>query len=99
MIRSKLRGFLGRHLDKLRFEPGDNYGNPGWTWVYPKDRLPDRRERLALEIIEFCVDPKAEEKIFREFVGSGGVQEKEILRSLVSQSRLKTVGVGSRVKY
>ena len=98
VIRSKLRAFLARHSDQLCFEPGDNYGNPGWTWVYPKDRLPDKRERLALEILEFCTDPKAEEKILREFVGSG-VQAKEILRSLLGQGRLTTVGVGSKMKY
>jgi DNA-nicking Smr family endonuclease len=30
-IRSKLRGFLNQHPDKLRYEFGDNYGNPGST--------------------------------------------------------------------
>lgn len=61
-IRSKLRAFLDRFPEKLRQEAGDNYGNPGWTWVYPKARLPDRRERLALAILEFCATPRAEEK-------------------------------------
>lgn len=98
-IRSKLRAFLDRHSDKLRYEPGDQYGNPGWTWVYPKVRLPDRRERLALEILDFCATPRVEEKILREFVGEGGVQVKEILRSLVKQGRLKMVVKGAKAQY
>jgi hypothetical protein len=39
-IRIKLRALLDEHLDKLRYEAGDDYGDPGWTWVYPKVRLP-----------------------------------------------------------
>jgi DNA-nicking Smr family endonuclease len=42
-IRAKLRAFMDEHLDKLRYETGDAYGDPGWTWVYPKTRLPDQR--------------------------------------------------------
>ena len=99
VIRSKLRGFLDHHLDKLRYDPGDNYGNPGWTWVYPKLRLPDKQERLALEILDFCATPRVEDKILREFAISGGVQVKETLRTLVKQGRLKTVGMGPKVKY
>jgi len=35
-IRIKLRAFLDQHLDKLRCEPGDDYGDPGWTCsVFP----------------------------------------------------------------
>jgi hypothetical protein len=98
-IRSKLRAFLDQHLDKLRYESGDNYGNPGWTWVYPILRLPDRRERLAQEILEFCSTPRVEEKILREFAVAGGVQVKEILRSLAKQGRLKTVTKGAKAQY
>ena len=66
-IREKLRAFLAQHSDKLLHEAGDTYGNPGWTWVYPKLRLPDQRERLGIEIFNFCSTPKGEEKILREF--------------------------------
>ena len=30
-IRVALRAFLNQHLDKLRYETGDDYGDPGWT--------------------------------------------------------------------
>lgn len=99
VIRSKLRAFLDQHPDKLRYEYGDNYGNPGWTWVYPKLRLPDRKERLALEILEFCSMPRVEDKILREFTGEGGVQVKEIVRSLVKQGRLKSINKGVKIQY
>lgn len=98
-IRSRLRGLLDRHPDKLRYEAGDNYGNPGWTWVYPKLHLPDRRERLASEILGFCSEPKAEEKILSKFASHGGVQVKEALRSLTKQERLKAVSKGVRTAY
>lgn len=32
-IRRRLRGLLNNHRDRLRYELGDDYGNPGWTWV------------------------------------------------------------------
>lgn len=98
-IRNKLRSFLDRHLDKLRYEPGDNYGNPGWTLVYPKLQLPDRRERMALEILDFCSTPRVEEKILREFANWGGVQVKEILRSMVKHGRMKSVPKGLKAQY
>jgi hypothetical protein len=36
VIRVKLRAFLDEHLDKLRYEAGDDYGDPGWAFVYAK---------------------------------------------------------------
>ena len=99
VIRSKLRKFLDEHPDKLRYEPGDSYGNPGWTWVHPKLRLPDRTERLALAVLAFCSASRVEEKILREFTGADGVQVKAIIRSLVKQGRLKSINQGSTTQY
>ena len=98
-IRGKLRAFLAKHPDKLRIELGDSYGNPGWTWVYPKLPLPDQRERLALEILEYCQPGKTEEKILREFVGTPGLQVRELIRSLVQQGRLREVRQGSKHQF
>jgi hypothetical protein len=98
-IRAKLRAFLDEHLDKLRYETGDSYGDPGWTWVYPKVRLPDQRERMAAAILAFCSDGKTEEKILREFINLGEVQVKQAVRSLAKQGRLKTVNKGAKVLY
>src|SRR5664280_2604693 len=61
VIRTKLRAFLDEHLDKLRYESGDDYGDPGWTFVYPKIRLPNLRERMAAAILSFCVEGKTED--------------------------------------
>ena len=99
VIRQRLRGLLDHHPDKLRYEPGELYGNPGWTWVYPRLRLPDRQERLALEIAGFCAEPKAEEKIIAKFAGQGGIRVREVVRSLVNQGRLKTTRKGMKTAY
>jgi Smr domain len=98
-IRAKLRAFLDQHLDKLRYEAGDDYGDPGWTWVYPKVRLPDQQERMATAILDFCSDAKTEEKILREFAKLGTVQVKQAVRSLAKQGRLKVVNKGAKVLY
>jgi hypothetical protein len=98
-IRIKLRAFLDEHLDKLRYEAGENYGDPGWTWVYPKIHLPDQRERMAAAILNFCAEGKTEEKILREFAKLGGVQVKQAIRSLAKQGELKTVNKGAKILY
>jgi hypothetical protein len=98
-IRVKLRAFLDAHLDKLRYESGDNYGGPGWTWVYPKVRLPDQPERIAAAILSFCADGKTEQKILREFAKLGEVQVKQAVRSLAKQGKLKIVNKGAKILY
>jgi hypothetical protein len=98
-IRAKLRAFLDEHLDKLRYEAGDDYGDPGWTFVYPKVRLPDQRERMVSAILNFCSEPKTEEKILREFGKLGEPQVKQAVRSLAKQGKLKTVNNGAKVLY
>ena len=99
VIREKLRAFLEQHRDKLRYEAGDEYGNLGWTWVYPKTKLPDHLNRLAVRILNFCSTPKSEEKILREFVGENGLQVKEAIRSRVKSGSLKTLTKNGRVHY
>jgi hypothetical protein len=98
-IRVKLHAFLDEHLDKLRYELGDDYGDPGWTWVYPKVRLPDQRERMATAILTFCSEPKTEEKILREFIKLGEAQVKQAVRALAKQGKLVTVNKGTKVLF
>ena len=98
-IRVKLRALLDKHLDKLRYEAGDDYGDPGWTWVYPKVRLPDQRERMAAAILSFCSEGKTEEKILREFGKLGEAQVKQAVRSLAKQGKLKIMNSGAKVLY
>ena len=98
-IRLKLHTFLDEHLDKLRYEAGDIYGDPGWTWVYPKFRLPDQRERMAAAILNFYSEGKTEEKILREFHKLAETQVKQAVRSLAKQGKLKAVNKGAKVVY
>jgi hypothetical protein len=98
-IRVKFRALLDEHLDKLRYEAGDDYGDPGWTWVYPKVHLPDQRERMAAAILSFCSDGKTEEKILREFGKVGNVQVKQVVRSLAKQGKLRIVNKGTKILY
>jgi hypothetical protein len=98
-IRVKLQAFLDQHLDKLTYESGNGYGDPGWTWVYPKVHLPDQRERMAAAILSFCSEGKAEEKILREFAKLGEVQVKQVVHSLARQGKLKTVNKGAKILY
>jgi hypothetical protein len=86
-------------LDKVRYEAGDDYGDPGWTLVYPKVHLPDQRERVATAILSFCSEPKTEEKILREFIKMGEVQITQAVRSLANQGKLKVVNKGAKVLY
>jgi len=98
-IRAKLRAFLDQQSANLRYESGDQYDNPGWTWVYPKLRLPDRQQRLALAILSYCMTPRAEDKIVGEFIAAGGVKVKECLRALVKRGQLTESHKGSRMLY
>jgi hypothetical protein len=86
-------------LDKVRYEAGDDYGDPGWTLVYPKVRLPDQRERMAAAILSFCSEPRTEEKILREFATHGEVQVKQAVHSLTRQGKLKIVKKEAKVLY
>ena len=97
--RAKLRAFLDENLDKLRYESGDDYGDPGRTFVYPKVRLPDLRERMAAAILNFCSEGKTEDKILREFTKLGEAQVKQAVRSLAKRGKLKTGNKGTKVLY
>ena len=98
-IRVKLRAFLDEHQDRLRYGAGDDYGDPGWTLVYPKVRLPGQQERMAAAILSFCSEGKTEEKILREFVKLGAAQVKQAVRSLAKQGKLVKVTSGEKVLY
>jgi hypothetical protein len=98
-IRIKLRALMDEHLDKLRYETGEEYGDPGWTFVHPKVRLPDQRERMAAAILSFCSTGKTEEKILREFAQLGDVEVRKTVRSLTKQGKLRIVNKGARTLY
>lgn len=99
VIRSRLRGLLRHHADRLRYEAGDAYGNPGETWVYPQSPLPDRQERLAADILGFCATPKTEAKIVARLAIHGGVSVPAAVQSLLRQKRLQCSRQGIRTLY
>ena len=99
VIRSKLRALLEQHRDKLKYEAGDQYGNPGWTWVYPKIKLPNHQEQLATSILNFCSTPKSEEKILREFVKENGLQIKAAIRAQLKFGPLKAINKNGKTHY
>ena len=99
VIRSKLRALLEQHRDKLKYEAGDQYGNPGWTWVYPKTKLPNHQEQLATSIRDFCSTPKSEEKILHEFAKENGLKVKEAIRIQMKLGLLKTLNKNGRSHY
>jgi hypothetical protein len=96
---AKFRAFLDQHLDKLCYEAGDDYGDPGWTLVCPKVQLPDQHKRMATAILSFCSAGKTEEKILREFAILGELQVKQAVRSLAKQGKLKIMNSGAKVLY
>jgi len=59
VIRGRLLRLLASHADKLRYEDGQQYGNPGWTLVYPGELLPGRQDTLDHRILGLCQEPKS----------------------------------------
>jgi hypothetical protein len=75
-------------------------GNPGYTVVYPKRRLPSGATGLYDSIIQFCSSPKTKSAIVRRFVRR--TPESEIdraLRDLENRGRLRTFFRNGRKHY
>ena len=105
VIRKRLRAFLATHSDRFKqITPGDDLGNPGVTWVYPKGRLPEAPAFAAgpLEqaILAFCREPKAEAKILTKLVGRyGDPAIRAAIRDLVRSGALEAVRSGAETRY
>lgn len=66
-------------------------GNPGYTVVYPKRRLPSGAARIHDSIVEYCAKERTQSDVIRKFVRRNA--ESEILaalRELESRGRLRT---------
>ena len=105
VIRRRLRAFLDTNADRFtQITTGDDLGNPGVTWVYPKGRLPEASASptgpLEQAILAFCAAPKTEAKILAKLVGRyGDPAVRAAIRVLVKSSGLEVVRSGAETRY
>lgn len=100
VLRSRLRGFLARHADKLEFTPGEDIdGNQGWTHVTGRLPLPGEFDQLAEDIWDYCRQPRAGSKVDGRFRRHGSPRIAEAVRSLKRQGRLTEVHNGRVPMY
>ncbi|HHV79592.1 MAG TPA: Smr/MutS family protein [Firmicutes bacterium] len=99
--RKAIRSLLQGYSTYLDFVPGEDIdGNPGYTVVYPKHRLPANAERVWDSIVEFCDKPRTQNEIVRKFVhrvGEAGVMK--ALRELTQRGRLRSFYKESRKHF
>ncbi|NCB37426.1 MAG: hypothetical protein EOM80_01545 [Erysipelotrichia bacterium] len=101
-LRVKIRSFLLRHADCLRFEAGENYSpaNPGKTLVIPIKDLPEAVDLLAEEILEYCsTAARTINKISGKFRRYGDARVQASLKSLEKQGALTTFFKGQYRHY
>jgi hypothetical protein len=75
-------------------------GNPGYTIVYPRRRLPSGSERLYPGIVDYCSSPKTKSDVVRRFVRRS--TEGDIgraLRELENGGRLRSFLKNGRRHY
>ena len=100
-LRVRIRGFLARHADCLRFELGENFPplNPGKTLVFPLRVLPDATDMLADEILEYCTTAKTMSKISGKFRRHGDVRIQASLKNLEKQGAITSFYKGPYRHY
>ena len=83
------------------YTPGEDIdGNPGYTIVYPRRRLPSGAERLYPGIVEYCAAPKTKLDVVRRFVRRSSEGDIErALRELESGGRLRSFIKNGRRHY
>jgi hypothetical protein len=99
--RRSIRSLLAANPACADFVAGEDVdGNPGYTVVYPKRRLPSGSVGLYDSIVEFCSSPKTKSAVTRRFVRR--TSEGEIhraLRNLENRRRLRTFYRNGRKHY
>lgn len=90
-IKKRIRGLLERHPDLVRYTPGESYGNPGESVVYPLRALPDAERDLRGEILRYCLSPKSREKIVGRFRRFKDPEIRRLLQELQGEGLLKIV--------
>ncbi|MCR4424802.1 MAG: Smr/MutS family protein [Firmicutes bacterium] len=91
-IRAGIRSLLHSNPGCADYVPGEDMdGNPGYTVVYPRRRLPTGSQRLWDAMVEFCATPKTQADVVHRFVRRNA--EPEIvqgLRELERRGRLRS---------
>ncbi len=99
-LRRRIRSFLRAHSDRLEFQPGEEAnGNPGHTIVLPIQPLPEVRDLLAEQVLEYCATARTRSKITGKFRRHGDPTVMQAIRSLEMQGRLRTVNKGRNKAY
>jgi len=100
VIRQTLRKLLDRHKEDLSWWAGESVdGNPGWTLVHPKHRLPTVEDELESAILAYCSTPRTESKIAGEVRRYTAKEVKEAIRRLCQKGKLKEGLKGAHVTY
>jgi len=99
--RRAVRSLLHANPVCADYTPGEDIdGNPGYTIVYPRRRLPSGAERLYPGIVEYCAAPKTKLDVVRRFVRRSSEGDIErALRELESGGRLRSFIKNGRRHY
>lgn len=87
-----LRSLLERNRHCADFVRGEDIdGNPGYTLVYPRHRLPSGSQSLWQAIQAFCATPKTQSEVIRKFARRNRDRDiAQALRELEASGRLRT---------
>ena len=100
VLRTRLRGFLGRYEPCLDFQTGEKVdGNPGHTIVVPLKPLPSLLDQLSQDIWDFCDRPRSQSKIIGKFRRHGQTAVLSTIKTLEKQKRLRPSSQGAHNLY
>ena len=100
VLRTRLRGFLGRYESCLDFQTGEKVdGNPGHTIVVPLKPLPSLLDKLSQDIWDFCDRPRSQSKIIGKFRRHGQTAVLSTIKTLEKQKRLRPSNQGAHNLY
>ena len=93
-IMRRLRQMLEQNKGKVKFTFGEDIdGNPGYTIVYPLEKIAGYTDLLGEEILTFCETPKVQDKIIGKFRKHG---QPLILSTLKNLQRQKLIQQGTK---
>ena len=100
VLRTRLRGFLGRYEACLDFQIGEKVdSNPGHTIVVPLKPLPSLLDQLSQDIWDFCDMPRSQNKIIGKFRRHGQMAVLSTIKTLEKQKRLRPSNQGTHKFY
>lgn len=95
VIRKCVTNLLEAHHESLEYAFGEDIdGNPGYTIVYPGERLLSPIEKLYSLILEYCTRLKTREKVVWKFTQYQQYRESDVVQALnylMRQGKLEIV--------